>query len=69
MDFPMEKGVFIFQMAATSRGGLIKAKLQDKTTFLFTQMDPFIEDLSNNQKKMDSANYFFIMDFNIQVFG
>jgi hypothetical protein len=69
MDFLTEKGMYIFQMDAFFKDGSIKVKLKDKTIYLFTQTDLFIEDRLNTLKKMGSENFIITMDFSIQVFG
>jgi len=69
MDFLMEKDMYIFQMDAFFKDGLIKVKLKDKIIYLFMPTDLFIEDRLNTLKKMGSENSTIITDFSIQVFG
>lgn len=69
MDFHMEKAVSTSPMAAILKAGLTKDKPQAKITSSFTQMAPFIADLSKTPKRTASENSSFTMDSSTQVCG
>lgn len=66
---PMEKGEFIFPMAATFKAGSTRERLKAKIISSFMLMAHFIGALSATLKKMDSEGFYSTMHSSIPASG